>query len=94
MDGLFGLVIGEGEGRSESERAVFEEEPVGEVACGNKVLLDLEDAVKAVEYDGEEGAAASDFVDVGVARKAAAEVGFEDGGAEREALALQNIPGR
>ena len=94
MDGLFGLVVGEGEGRSESERVVFEKEPVGEVACGNEVLLDAQDALKAVEYDGEEGAAASDFLDGGVARKAAAEVGFEDGGAEREALALQNIPGR
>ena len=66
LDGLFCLDVGEGEWRSESERAVFEEEPVGEVACGDEVLLDVEDALKAVEDDGKEGAAASDFLDGGV----------------------------
>ena len=91
---MFRFVVAEGQGRSQAQRLAFEEEPVGQEALLDEGLLYGQDAVKGVEHDGEEGAAAADFAHGGVVFEAAAKLGLEGGGAQREAVARQDGPGR
>ncbi len=92
VNGALRVFVAKGEGRSQPQSAVFKEEPVSEVTVSDQELLGLQHLVKGVQDDGKEGAAATDFSDRRMLRKAAAEVVFEGGGAEREALPLQQVP--